>query len=183
MIDKFTLPTTVKNGENVLKIRRECDYRIVLRVIEILNDPDFDEYEKAECSLRYFYENPSDIVDAESALSDMMQIINGGEVVKNHVKESPIMDWAHDFSKIAPPVSRVLGYDVRREECTHFWSFLGAYREIGECSFSTIISIRRKRMKGKALDKWEQEIYRENKEAIDLPMRLTPEEEEFLYSD
>ena len=55
--------------------------------------------------------------------------------------------------------------------------------EIGECTFSTVVSIRSKRAKGKKLDKWEEEFYRENRKMIDLPQKLTAEEQEFLNSD
>ena len=55
--------------------------------------------------------------------------------------------------------------------------------EIGECSFSNIVSIRSKKQKGKKLDKWEEEFYREHKKEIDLPRKLTKEEMEWLDSD
>ena len=44
--------------------------------------------------------------------------------------------------------------------------------------FSNILSIRIKKSKGKKLEKWEQEFYRENKSLIDLKRKLTAEEEE-----
>ena len=38
-------------------------------------------------------------------------------------------------------------------------------------------------MKGKKLEDWEQEFYRENKKIIDFPHKLTDEEQEWLDSD
>ena len=55
--------------------------------------------------------------------------------------------------------------------------------EIGEGTFQTVISIRSKKRKGQKLEKWESDFYRENKKMIDLPLRLTDEEQEFLDSD
>ena len=52
--------------------------------------------------------------------------------------------------------------------------------EIGECTFATIVSIRAKKQKGKKLEKWEEEFYRENYDKVNLPQKLTKEEEEFL---
>jgi hypothetical protein len=79
----------------------------------------------------------------------------------------------------------VLGYSVRDvKNFTHWWDFVGAYQEIGsDCTFSNIVSIRNKKIRGKRLEKWEEEFYRENRKMIDLPHKLTAEEEEFLYSD
>jgi hypothetical protein len=94
------------------------------------------------------------------------------------------MNWQHDFAQIAPPISRTLGYDPRTpDKFTHWWTFIGAYKEIGECTFSNVISIRNKRMKGKKLEKWEEEFYRENRKMIDLPYNLSPEDENFLNFD
>jgi hypothetical protein len=60
---------------------------------------------------------------------------------------------------------------------------MSAFREVGECAWSTIISIRKKKMRSEKLEKWEEKIYRENKYDIDLPVKLTAEEQEFLDSD
>ena len=45
----------------------------------------------------------------------MLKIINVGEEEENN-NEPPkpqLMDWEHDFTQIAPPISRTLGYSVR----------------------------------------------------------------------
>ena len=114
--------------------------------------------------------------------------IDGEEFAqKSNIQTEPqprLMSWKKDFKFIAPAVSRILGYDVRTpNKYTHWWTFIGAFQEIGECYWSTIISIRRKRLKGQKLEDWEQKIYRENKKDIDLPQNLTDEEKEWLDSD
>jgi hypothetical protein len=93
------------------------------------------------------------------------------------------MNWKHDFKSLVAPVNRVLGYEIRSVNYLHWYTFLSAYFEIGECQFQTIVSIRSKRMKGKKLENWEQEFYRENKKMVDLPQNLTEEEQEWLDSD
>ena len=98
----------------------------------------------------------------------MLKVINLGEEEIEQDNKPKIMDWQHDFQLIAPPVSRVLGYSVRDvNQYTHWYDFIGAYMEIGECQFSSVISIRTKRTKGQKLDKSEEEFYRENKKMID----------------
>ena len=166
-------------------IRNRCDFRVILDVISALNDDELTEEEKIKCALFIFYEDFEKITDYQKAIDEMMIVINGGEAQDDSSASKPkIMDWEHDFSLVAPPVSRVLGYDVRTpEKFTHWYSFLGGYHEIGECTFSTVISIRSKKQKGKKLENWELEFLRENRKMVELPTKLTAEEEEWLNSD
>lgn len=181
----YSLPYYVEIDGEQLNIRNNCDFRVVLDIIEVLNDDDLTEQEKIQCALFIFYgDELNKTSNYEEAIRQMFIIINGGEEETEQVEKPRLMDWQHDFSQIAPPVSRVLGYDVRTpNKFTHWYSWLGGYMEIGECTFSNIVSIRSKRMKGKKLEKWEEEFYREHKKMIDLPQKLSREEQEFLDSD
>ena len=181
----WDLPLSVEINGNEYIIRNKCDYRVVLDVIAALNDEELEMQHRVECALFIFYENEISQDDVELAIIEMMKVINLGEEVKEEEEHKPqVMDWEHDFNHIAPPVSRILGYSVRdKNHYTHWYDFVGAYMEIGECAFSTIISIRNKKLKGKKLEKWEQDFYRENRKIIDLPLKLTKEEQEFLDSD
>ncbi len=180
----WDLPVSVEiNGKNH-PIRNKCDYRVVLDVICALNDNELTEKEKIKCALFIFYEDVSKIDDFEMFIKEMFRIIDNGEEAAEPNNKPRLMDWEQDFKHIAPPVSRVLGYDVRSpEKYCHWWTFLGAYNEIGECAFSTIISIRNKRAKGKKLDNWELDFLREHKKMIDLPKKITSEEQEILDSE
>ena len=112
----------------------------------------------------------------------MFRIINGGEAEEQTNDNKPkLMDWEHDFPQLAPPISRVLGYDVRTpDRYCHWHTFISAYYEIGECTFSTIVSIRAKKQKHQKLEKWEEEFCREHPDLINLPTNFTKEEEEFF---
>lgn len=59
----------------------------------------------------------------------------------------------------------------------HWWTFFGLYMEIGESTFSTVVSIRDKKRKGKKLEKWEQEYYKNNKSIVDLHLKNTQRSE------
>ena len=181
----WDLPIAVEINGKSHPIRNKCDYRVVLDVICALNDSELTDEEKVKCALFIFYEDISAIDDFDTAIKEMFRIINGGEEQEESQEQKPsLMDWQHDFSQLAPPISRVLGYDVRTpDKYTHWYSFLGGYMEIGECTFSTIVSIRSKRAKGKKLDKWEEEYIREHRKMVELPRKLTAEEQEFLNSD
>ena len=181
----WSLPTSVEINGKEYAIRDNCDYRVVLDVISVLKDNELNQEEKVKCSLFIFYEDLTGLEDAETALNEMLKIINVGEEEDPNEQANPqLMDWEHDFNQVAPPISRTLGYSVRdANRYTHWYDFIGAYMEIGECTFSNIVTIRSKRAKGKPLEKWEQEFYRENKKLVDLPQNLTEEEKEWLNSD
>ena len=191
----WNLPISVEIDGTEYPIRNKCDYRVVLDVIKALNDEDLDMQYRIHCALFIFYGNDGlntkeKVLNAfrtkeniQTAIDEMTKIISLGEE-KEQDDKPPIMDWEHDFNHIAPPINRVLGYSVRDENnYTHFYDFIGAYQEIGECSWANIVSVRSKRMKGKPLDKWEREFYNENRKLIDLPHKLTDEEQEWLDSD
>ena len=144
-----------------------------------------------QSALIIFYKEPQKIKNVEEAVKQMIRVIDCQSeeefAEKYNTQSEPqprLMSWKKDFKFIAPAVSRVLGYDVRTpNKFTHWWTFMGAFQEIGECAWSTIISIRKKKMHGQKLEEWEQKIYRENKKDIDLPQNLTNEEKEWLDSD
>lgn len=181
----WDLPISVEIGNKKHPIRNKCDYRVVLDVVCALNDVELTDEEKIKCALFIFYEDISEICDIETAIKEMFRIINNGEEDTTPYNKPQLMDWEHDFKQIAPPVSRVLGYDVRTpDKYTHWYSFLGGYMEIGgDCTFSTIVSIRNKRAKGQKLEKWELDFVRDNQKMIDLPKKLTAEEQELLNSE
>ena len=187
----WDLPTSVTIDGEVHEIENNCDYRVILDCIEVYEDESIDVAMQHQIALFIFYKEPNKIKNVEEAIKQMIRIIDcryEDEVVvaQHEEQKAPIrlMSWKKDFKFIAPAVSRVLGYDVRMpNKHTHWWSFIGAYWEIGECSWSTFISIRNKRMHGRKLEDWEQKIYRENKADIDLPQNLTDEEREWLESD
>lgn len=167
------------------KIRNDCDYRIVLDVINALNDSELDEQNRLQCALFIFYDDLSGCADIETAAKEMMKIINCGEEIDKKEPEKPkIMDWEKDFKNIAAPISKALGYSVRDEKnYTHWYDFIGAYYEIGECYWSQVMNIRKKRQEGRPLDETDRKFYREHKKDIDLPMEMSDDEREWLNED
>ena len=180
----WDLPIAVEINGKQQPIRNKCDYRVVLDVICALNDNKLTEEEKVKCALFIFYEDILAIEDFETAIKEMFRIINGGEEQEESQDKKPqLMDWEHDFPVLVAPINRVIGYEIRSIDYLHWYSLLSAYMEIGECTFSTIVSIRSKRAKGKKLDKWEEEYLREHRKMVELPIKITAEEQEFLNSD
>ena len=187
----WDFPVSVMIDGEEFEIENNCDYRVILDCIEIYEDRNLDLTTQHQSALIVFYKEPKKIKNIEEAVKQMLRVIDcksEEEFELNSVSQIEtlprIMSWKKDFKFIAPAVSRILGYDVRTpKKFTHWWTFMGAYQEIGESVWSTFISIRRKKIKGEKLEEWEQKIYRENKNDIDLPQNLTEEEQEWLDSD
>ena len=75
-----------------------------------------------------------------------------------------------------PAINHVAGFEVRAAEYIHWWTFMGYYMEISEGIFSHILGLRVKKAKGKPLEKWEREYWRENKALCVLNAKLSEEE-------
>lgn len=169
------------------------DYRVVLDVITALNDKELSENEKVVVALSVFYGiSPQNIVLAlydnrefiQIAFDKMMWFINCGEEInEKQSAKPPLMDWEQDFPLLIAPINKALNREIRSPEYLHWWTFISGYMEIGECTFSTVANIRKKRMKGKPLDKQEQAFFRENADKVILKNRLSQEEIDFMNED
>ena len=90
------------------------------------------------------------------------------------------MDWQQDFALIASPVNHVLGFEIRSVEYLHWWTFIGAYQEIGDCTFAQVVNIRTKKSKNQKLDKTEQEFYKRNKHLVDFKRKYSEQDEDII---
>ena len=178
----YSLPKTAKVGEEELEIR--YDYRVILTILELLNDPDLGMEDKAEGMIDLFYMNPEKIRDYKAAVEECYRFIDLGQTDAR--KPGPrLMDWEQDFPYIVAPVNRIMGKEIREipydfDENTgglHWWTFMGAYMEIGgNCMFSQLISIREKRAKGKKLEKHEREWLRRNIDIVEFKRKYSEAE-------
>lgn len=178
----WELPTSVKVNGNEYSIR--TDYRAVLDVLTALSDkemtgdtPEETNYIQSEIIRQIMFKDPDNIPDEdlEDAFKGVAEFIDMG--VENTDKPSPrVMDWEQDATLIIPAVNRVVGREIRADKYMHWWTFLSAYMEIGECTFTHILSIRQKRATGKKLEKWEQDYIRDNKDVVLLKDKLTEQE-------
>ena len=178
----YSLPCAVEIDGTSHNIRNKGDYRTVLDVIAVLNDPDLNDREKAYCSLQIFYEDADSIKDNEKALREMFIFVNLGVNEDNNRPTPRLMDWEQDFNIIVAPVNRIIGKEIRSMDYLHWWSFISAYYEIGDCCFANVVSIRKKLKTGKKLEKYERDYYRDNKSIIDLHERVSTEEQELIDS-
>lgn len=176
----YELPTSVEVNGKIYEIR--SDYRVILDLIDALNDLDLRPREKSLVVLEIFFKDPGAIPpqDYEAAIKTAFWFIDGGQERKEG-NAPDIVDWAKDFPLIVAPINTIAGGDIRAKEYVHWWTFLAWYGEIpNDCTFAQVLNIRDKNARNKQLDKTEREWYRRNKELVDRPQRYTSAEEEFL---
>ena len=174
-------PTSVIVNGHEYPIR--TDYRVVIDLLTALNDPecrDEDEtvnnYIQTSLILQIMFPEKVAADDIPEALKAIKDFIDMGMEGNDERQKPRLMDWEQDAGLIIPAVNRVMGKEIRAEKYIHWWTFLAAYMEIGECSFSNILHLRIKKSKGKKLEKWEQEYIAENKNLVLLGQKKTEEE-------
>lgn len=173
-MDLWSLPTTANIGGKEYEIR--TDFREVLQIIKGFTNPDIPEWVRWHIAVASFFvgDIPTDCM--REAMEFLTNFISYSDD-KTETKPGPIlMDWDQDAKEIVADVNKVAGKEVRALPYLHWWTFLSYFHAIGEGQFSTIVSIRSKLKRGKSLEKWEQEFYRENKERVDLKQRYSSEE-------
>lgn len=182
------MPYSVENNGKEIRITNNCDYRVVLDCIEISSDRELTDSERTLVTLGVFYDNVDDITDQKQAIEDMIKIVDCGEEKKQtSLEPTPqleIVDFNKDFNLYVSAINKILGYDIREPRFTHWWTFMSAYREIGEGYFSEVVKIRKKRyVDHKPLDKSEQEFYSKNASEINAIFGMSEEELAYLDED
>lgn len=171
------LPTSLEVGGVEYEIR--SDYRAILDICAALNDQELDGPDKALVALDILYPEFENMPPEhyEEALKQLYWFIDCGDDFLPE-KSPKVMDWEQDFKYIVAPINRVTGKEIRAVDYMHWWSFMAAYMEIGECTFAQIVRIRILKAKGKPLDKADREWYRQNRHLVDFKFAYTSAEEE-----
>lgn len=183
---EYGLPTTVNICGESYAVR--YDFRVILDIFEALNDPNLDGNERAVAVLTMFYPEYETISDYEAAIKELYKFISCGEATEKGQKHGKLIDWSQDYKLIVSPINRILGKEIRsipydldtNTGGLHWWTFISAFQEIGDCFFAQVVRIRNKKAKGKKLDKSEQEFYRQNKGIIAIKTRYSEKEEELI---
>lgn len=176
----YTLPKSLAVCGTEYGIR--WDYRAALDVCAALSDPELDDQERAFAALLILYPDFKEMPPEhyEDAIRQLIWYLNGGAEERSGAPRRQLMSWEQDWPIIVGPVSRVLGADVRGIEQLHWWSFLAAYMEIGDCLFAHVVAIRAKKAKGQKLSKEDRTFYRENQDIIDIKTTYTDDENAVL---
>lgn len=170
MDELWKLPKEICIHDEPYRIR--TDYRAILDILKAAADPELTDQEKNIVMLEILYMNPEEIPPEylEEALIKGKEFIDCG--VREEGKEKVrLMDWEQDSPIIASAINKTVGKDVRSLKHMHWWTFMGAYMEIGDGLFHQVIMIRQKKAKKKKLEKWELEFYRKNRSLVDLDQK------------
>ena len=122
-----------------------------------------------------FYQIPQEHM--EEAILQAKWFVDCGQEEDDKKPAKKVMDWEQDEPILFPAINKVAGMETRAAPYIHWWTFSGYFMEIEEGAFSTVLGIRQKKAKGKKLEKWEQEFYRNNKKLCDIRKRYTEEEQ------
>ena len=182
----YELPTTVEVNEKSYTIRNQGDYRMVLDCFQVLNDVELEQNERIFACLIIFYE---DFNDLESVLSisdeDLKSLIDGaflffncGSTKSGAETNYKTIDWEQDAQLISSAVNKVAGREIRADNYLHWWTFMGYFNAVGESALSTVVGIRSKIMKGKKLEKYEQEFRRDNPQYFTWDSRTLKQKED-----
>lgn len=159
---------------------------MVLDCFKLLQDTELDDTERILACLTVFYdeldgvESVYQLGDLEEATKQMFSFFNCNQESVGIKAPGKVIDWSKDSLLIISAINKVAGKEIRAEKYVHWWTFMGYYMAIGESSLSTVINIRLKLMKGKKLEKYEQEYVNENPDLFTRADSYTKEEQDFL---
>ena len=182
----FSLPTTVTINSIQYEIR--SDFRTVLEIFTMLDDPDLSDEDKTEALLRMFYvrseaspegNRPTDVETALQAFTDFVDPRHSQKTERK--KQAPLIDWSQDFDLMVAPINHILGFECRAADYLHWRTFLAAYLEIPpESVFARVLRIREKLRTGKKLEKYERTWYSKNRDIVHLRPKFSKAEEELI---
>ena len=178
MSDFYDLPKQLEVGGMLYDIL--TDYRVVLDIMASYSDPELNGADRTEVLIKLLYIDDKAIPDEhmEEAVKKACWFIDMGMPASN--KQQPrTMDWVKDAPIIIPEINKYIGKEVRSVEYMHWWTFFGAYMQIGgEGLYSSILNVRQKKSKCKKLESWEREFYKDNQVLCDLGWEQKQKERE-----
>lgn len=160
-----------------IKYEIRSDYRACIDIMIMLEDDELNDYAKAIALLKMFYVDYGSIpinmqqeaIEYAIAFLSITDIDDdGSNENSNNVAHVKVVDWNKDQTLYIQAVNKIVGRDIRFDDYMHFWTFFGYYREIGECLFTQVITIRYKLAGNQKLEKHEEAFYYNNKEMIDI---------------
>lgn len=173
MLNIWQLPMEAEIGGSVYPIHG--DFRDILEIMGYLSDPDMPVYFRWRIAIALFYEGQIPRQYHQQAMEYLAEFILCGS--RDSGGPAPrLLDWQQDAELIVADVNRVAGQEIRALPFVHWWTFLAWFHGIGEGQLATVTAIRSKLQRGKKLEPWEQEYYRQHKVVVELKQPETAQQ-------
>lgn len=150
-----------------------ADFRNILKIFRVLQDEADPMFLRWYVACALFYDGQIPDEDLPQAVDFLSDFLRAGE---RDSKGAKLLDWDTDAPMIVADINKVAGQEVRALPFVHWWTFLSWFHAIGEGQLSTVVAIRDKLRRGKKLEGWERDFYRENKARIDMKRPYTRQE-------
>lgn len=178
-MDILKLPVTLNVKGRDFAIN--ADFRPCLNIMRMFERNDLTDREKIECMVGILYvdEIPDELLP--DAAQEAVWFLNLGDDVQGKGKRGVgrLFSWEQDLKFIISAVDKSAGFSIRSREFYHFWEFMSAFFESGECVFNTLVHQRKLKKTGKQT-KADREWWAENRDIAELKIELTYEEQEIL---
>ena len=170
------IPVTLKVDGVSYRLRNNGDYRVILDVLEKLKDVSIinnnaDKFKRESqlkdkmleiLELAFVDFDLSICTDVNGLVEELFTFIRCYAEGSKNENQDKLFDWNKDFNMIVSPINATLGKDVRLEEYMHWFTFMSLFDNIGDCNFSTVVNLRRKKFRGEKLEKSEKKYILEN---------------------
>ncbi len=180
MMDILTLPSSLSLQGQEYAIN--ADWRPCVNIMRMFERTDLSDTEKVLCMVGILYEDEIPDRLMTEAAEQAVWFLNLGEAAdgkKSALSFGRLFSWEQDLKFIISAVDKSAGFSIRSKEFYHFWEFMSAFFETGECVFNTIVHQRKLKKTGKQ-SKADKEWWAENRDIAELKVELTSDEQEIL---
>lgn len=154
-----------------------ADFRDVLEIIGYLQDTEMPEFIRWQIALALFYDQQIPQEHSRQAMEYLAWFLTGG-CPESDRPGPKLLDWEQDAAAIVSDVNKAAGQEIRALPFVHWWTFLSWFHAIGDGQVSVLVSVRDKLRRGKKLEGWEKEFYRQNKDRVDMKRKYSAAEQE-----
>jgi len=180
MMDILKLPSSLSLQGQEYAIN--ADWRPCVNIMRMFERTDLSDTEKVLCMVGILYEDEIPDSLMTEAAEQAVWFLNLGEAAdgkKSALSFGRLFSWEQDLKFIISAVDKSAGFSIRSKEFYHFWEFVSAFYETGECVFNTIVHQRKLKKTGKQ-SKADKEWWAENRDIAELKVELTSDEQEIL---
>lgn len=172
----LTLPSSLNLQGKEYAIN--ADFRPCVSIMQVFERGDLTAEEKIMCMVGILYVDDIPPHLLEEAATQASWFLNCGEQGGhgNGRDYGRLFSWDQDLRFILAGIEKHTG-SIRSKEFFHWWEFVSAFMEVGECVFSTIVHQRKLKKTGKQT-KADKEWWTDNIDIAELQI-----EKELTYAE